>query len=391
MDRRQVLAGMAAMGVVGTLNPSALLCAQTSEPQTSEPERVWPPPCLAHSYLPETRQMLGPVKTCIEESPNNRVEIREYGPDRKLLAFRTERDGKVLDSSSERDHSETYDAQGRILSNRWAVGDGTFGETFYEYDEAGRQTTMTFSRNSNRTEYFYDADGIMKTCIETFDPKNPDQANMPHAFWGSRTLGVPRGGSAVTTYDVRDDVLCGGCGKQHRTSNPVEIRILTADGRLVSEYVRKYDASSRVVEEKTLQQNDGLFFLEQMTPEQKAAWPPEEAQAWAKQLNEMRGKLPPETRYKCDEQGRVIEKRDRNRLFAQTTTIDYNDRGDIERKHETFTDKSVLIRNELPEDTDVHYSYQYDSYGNWTERTMTVANDGSSVYTSRTRRVLTYY
>ena len=35
MDRRQVLAGMAAMGVVGSVNPSVLLRAQSSEPQSS--------------------------------------------------------------------------------------------------------------------------------------------------------------------------------------------------------------------------------------------------------------------------------------------------------------------------------------------------------------------
>ena len=67
MDRRQVLAGMAAMGVVGSLNPSALLRAQTSEPQASEPEGSWPPGA-AHLYNPEVhRELLGPVKMCIEE------------------------------------------------------------------------------------------------------------------------------------------------------------------------------------------------------------------------------------------------------------------------------------------------------------------------------------
>jgi len=336
--------------------------------------------------------MLGPVKRCIEERPGGWVQTNEYGPDHKLMAFSTERDGNT-NSHSEGDHSETYDAEGRLLSNRWAVGDGTFGETYYEYDEAGRRTAMTFSQNSNRTEYLYDADGIMKKCIETFDPKNPDGFNMPHAFLGSSStlFDVPRGGSAVTNYDVRDDVLCGGCGKQHRTSNPVKMRILTADGRLVSEYVRKYDASSRVVEEKTLQQNDGLLFLDRMTPEQKAAFTPEGAQAYAKELNEMRGKLPPETRYKYDSQGRLIEKRERNVLREQTTTIEYNDHGDIERRRETFTDNSENIQGiRVPEDREERYSYQYDSFNNWTQKVVTY-DFGSESTTETTRRTITYY
>lgn len=321
------------------------------------------------------------------------MQTNEYGPDHKLMAFSTERDGKT-NSHSEGDHSETYDAEGRLLSNRWAVGDGTFGETYYEYDEAGRRTAMTFSQNSNRTEYLYDADGIMKKCIETFDPKNPDGFNRPHAFLGSSStlFDVPRGGSAVTTYDVRDDVVCGGCGKQHRTSNPVEMRILTADGRLVSEYVRKYDASSRVVEEKTLQQNVGLLFLERMTPEQKAAWHAEEAEAVAKQLDErQRGKLPPESRYKYDARGRLIKKLERDMFQEHTTTIDYNDRGDIERRRETYTDNSVNVReNRLPEDRETRYAYQYDSFGNWTEKVVAL-DFGSGSTTETTRRTITYY
>jgi two-component system, NarL family, nitrate/nitrite response regulator NarL len=40
MDRRQLLAGMAAIGVVGPLNLSKFLLAQSSEPQTSDPQQV---------------------------------------------------------------------------------------------------------------------------------------------------------------------------------------------------------------------------------------------------------------------------------------------------------------------------------------------------------------
>jgi hypothetical protein len=349
----------------------------------------WPPPCLAHHYNPETRHMLGPVKRCVEERPGGWVHTTEYGPDHKLIAFTDERDGKIVESCSESDHSETYDSQGRLLSNRSAKGDGTFGENFYHYDEAGRRTAMTNNQNTNWTEYLYDANGFLKTCIETFDPTRPAGANMPHAFLGSSIhIGVPAGGSAVTTYDERDDTVCGHCGEKHHGSqSPTEMRILTADGRLVGQYVRKYDESGRVVEEKTLQQNDGLLFLDRMTPEQKAAWPPEQAQAFAKEINERCGKLPPETRYKYDSQGHLIEKRERSAFVEQTTTIDYNDRGDVTRRLMTFTAGDRPSQVAL----DTHYSYQYDRFNNWTEKVVTDDAGGSRKRESTTRRTITYY
>jgi hypothetical protein len=319
------------------------------------------------------------------------VHTSEYGPDRKLIAYSFEYNGKV-DAHSSSEDSETYDAQGNLLSNRWANGDGTFGETFYEYDEAGRQRLMTNNQNSNRTEYLYNVDGLLTTCIETFDPNNPAGTDSSHAFLGSRTFGVPTGGSAITTYDNRDNVVCNRCGKKHSTENPIELRILTADGQLVSQWVRKWDASGRLEEEKPLQQNDGLLFLERMTPEQRTTLTPEQVQAIAKQLNEMRGKLPPRTRYKYDAQGRLIEKRDRDILYEHTTAIEYNDQGDIKRRRETYTDNSVNAQgNRLPEDMDTRFSYQYDSY-NWTEKVVTcTGSPASRSWASTTRRTITYY
>jgi len=97
------------------------------------------------------------------------------------------------------------------------------------------------------------------------------------------------------------------------------------------------------------------------------------------------------TRCKYDAQGRLIEKRERNILFEQTTTIDYNDRGDIARKRETYTDNSVNIQgNRQRDDTDTRFSYQYDSYNNWTEKVVTL-DFGSESRTWTMRRTITYH
>lgn len=98
-------------------------------------------------------------------------------------------------------------------------------------------------------------------------------------------------------------------------------------------------------------------------------------------------------------------------FFEQTTTIEYNNHGDKERERQTFKNNSVFPRGAswtfddegntvvsnpkpedtqrdyLPADTDVRYSYQYDSFNNWTERVVT-REDGSK---STARRTITYY
>jgi hypothetical protein len=45
------------------------------------------------------------------------------------------------------------------------------------------------------------------------------------------------------------------------------------------------------------------------------------------------------------------------------------------------------ILRDLPSDSDIRYGYQYDNYGNWTEKIET-RDDGSSF---TTRRTITYY
>jgi len=127
MDRRQLLTGLVAMGVVGFL-------LRYRGPKPSAPQSCRPSPGAAHD--PETRELLGPVKKCIEEGPGG-VTTYEYGPDRKLLRSRIEHDGKIVYDSLQSSFSETRDAQGRLLSQRWPMADGTFGENFYEYDKAG--------------------------------------------------------------------------------------------------------------------------------------------------------------------------------------------------------------------------------------------------------------
>jgi hypothetical protein len=125
-----------------------------------------------------------------------------------------------------------------------------------------------------------------------------------------------------------------------------------------------------------------------MSPEQRAQLSPEQIQAFSEHLNKL-GKRPDGATYTYDSNGRVIKKCERNMVFEHTTTILYNEHGDKAGERQTFKDNSVALERlpHLPSDTDTRYTYQYDSYGNWTERIET-RDDG---FTVTTRREITYY
>ena len=339
---------------------------------------------------------------CIAETEfdgRKSVEITEYGPGGKWLSTRHETDGRLTyDSSSpELVHDEVRDSQGRLIKST----DGKVGqhlrETEYIYDDAGRLLTYIHYGFSH-TEYHYAADGS-STSVETFDPKTIEQyGNAVCDEWESTTIGagVPMGGSVTTTYD--------------RNQNPTELQVRSGEGVLVKHMVRTYDAEGRLMEEKLLEKNRGFLFLERlerMPPEQRPC--PERMQVFAKGMNVIdRGKLPLGTKYTYDDQDRLVQKRERNALDEQTTIIEYNKQGDRSRWRQTFKDNSVVpmgakwcfdedgnpvITDPGPEgnyrrtDIDIRYAYQYDSYGNWTEKVESRNDELEFI----TRRTITYY
>jgi hypothetical protein len=112
--------------------------------------------------------------------------------------------------------------------------------------------------------------------------------------------------------------------------------------------------------------------------------------------------------------GRVTQLRETNFVFEKTTTILYNDHGDVMKVNMTFGDNAAVLHSvsysvdeegnltpsevpdatpqhlPLPPSEEVHYSYQYDSYGNWTQQT-TTRGLGSGTPAGEHRRTLTYY
>ena len=352
----------------------------------------------------ERAGLRGPVRTCLEENtlPDGRKysNVSEYSPDGSLLTTRVHnQDG------SEWLTSRTYDTDGRLAK----VVSGMLGdpdlETIYVYNDAGKLSAITNNGGQGgRTGFQYDEQGY-KTSIQTFDPKVLERVQNS-AFGGSpwdaaveAGIGVPHAGSVTTTYDQNDQ--------------PTELQIRDPAGRLVSRLVRKYDEHGHLSEEKPFLENPALLFLDKLSAEDRAKLTPAQINALSSGMRTLLGgQAPAGTSFSYDSQGRLFETRERNMVFEKTTTILYNDRGDKAEERTSFIPNSVIPigvphsidehgalapsepakpqTSPLPEQSEVHYEYQYDSHGNWTQQIANeVSNYGPS---SRARnRKLTYY
>ncbi len=353
----------------------------------------------------EKVRLRGPVRTCIEE--NNLPDgskystASEYSPDGRLLTTRMHNpDG------SEWLTTRIYDADGRLAKIVSGKPGESGSETVYVYHESGRLLAITNNGGEGgRTDFHYDEQD-RKTSIQHFDPSVLERAQNS-AFSGSpwdaaigAGIGVPLGGNITTIYDEND--------------LPTEAQIRDAAGGLVSRFVRKYDANGQISEEKPFLENPALMFLDRFPAEERAKLNPEQINALSNSIRTvMGGRVPAGTSFSYDSQGRVSKTRERNMVFEKITATFYNAQGDKAEERTTFTANSVIPvgvshsidergalvpsqpaverqASPVPEQSEVHYAYQYDSHGNWTQQTV---NDiSSSVASSSIRnRKLTYY
>jgi hypothetical protein len=204
-------------------------------------------------------------------------------------------------------------------------------------------------------------------------------------------VGVPVGGTLTLVYDNGDKAI--------------EAQFRDDEGRIVNRLIRTYDANGRVLEEKSIQENPELLFDDCDSTEQQPEFsdPEEEIFQTAMTLT-LRGQLPSGISYTRDTQGRVIEMREGSFAFFKLTTTRYNKQGYKAGEQIAFVGKSVSPIGataskpavELPISTvvrvqsDIHYAYEYDGNGNWTQQTQidrTRPNNPSIV----SRRTLTYF
>lgn len=389
MNRRRFL-GVTIGGIAAGATEFPVANSQSTETQS--------PSSAPRSMLTdrEKAELRGPVRTCGEEItyPNGKyLTTTEYSLDGKLLSTRTS-----YADGSEWLTTRTYDANGQLVK----IASGKSGEpgieSFYAYDETGRLLSITNSpEKGDRTDFRYDEQG-RKTTTQAFDPKTL-QSGQNAMFGGSpwdaaqAGFGVPAGGNVTTIYDEND--------------NPTEAQVHDAQGRLVSRFVRTYDANGRIVGEDQILENPALLMPEELNDKQ--------LEALNKAMKSMlSGRNGTGRSYTYDPQGRVIEVRDRNSVLETVTTTSYNEHGDKSEERVTRTGNRAfphleaftmdengtitpdrisngpLVPEELLKLEVIEYRYEYDRYGNWTEQTV-VHHSESNDYSDVRGRTLTYY
>jgi hypothetical protein len=192
---------------------------------------------------------------------------------------------------------------------------------------------------------------------------------------------LPGGGTATTTYDEND--------------RPVEVRILNAQGTEVSRAVGVYDQQGHITEEKQILDDPLNLF-----PADVRAGILAQSGASATDLRDQLKKVMGghegmhSEAYSYDEQGRVKETR--RRVFNQDEKIEtiYNEQGDVAVEITRTLPPSSDQEQTFPaQNSEAHFTYQYDDHGNWAEKvTSNSSSTGAPFETTGTiRRTLTYF
>jgi YD repeat-containing protein len=343
----------------------------------------------------EKAGLRGPVESCTVENTTpagprthawRTVTTTKYDPDGR--AYET---GYVNNDGTKGVQSLTYDSEGHLLRAAWNDQAGE-RSTIYNYDSQGRLTSIT-GQGDWTTTFEYDDQGpktrIVKSTREASTAENRSPFGVSIDTGDDLFIAPPPGGSVKTSYNERDQAL--------------ESRVYASDGELMSRLTRAYDAKGRVAELSYVIENLGLMF----SPETR-----ERAAAEPGALEELsRPMVMVRISYSYDDQNRVAEKHDHTGFARETVTkITYNDHGDEIEEISTATghlnppeseaggggssSSGALRPKPLPDEhTDVRFDYQYDSVGNWTEKTVSSPADGDKPARtwSVTRRTITYY
>jgi YD repeat-containing protein len=316
----------------------------------------------------ESAGLRGPVADC-----NVEVTFTPQGPssrDWRMYTNKYNRDGSIYQRGDTSGYeSFTYDGQGRVLTAQ--DESGKFA-AIYTYDVQRRLTGIT--GDPDRTTTFeYDAQG-RKTRIVKSELK-ASSSSVNHIY-GEFLSGIenhdlsgfpPDGGLVKTSFNERDQAT--------------ESQVYDANGNLTSRMSFAYDAKGRVAEFSLVETK--LEFL--LSPETRTRLAADPAAS-----EETRSELLYRISYVYDDENRIVRKDERDVLSEQETItrITYNDHGDEMEEISTSTSPSGS-----PETHVIRFSFQYDSFGNWIEKTVSspATGDKPSMIWSVVRRTITYY
>jgi len=376
MRSQNVKCELAAILLLGSLSTVAAASPRNRQAPQSAAEVVQPQAHVRSDR--EIAGLRGAVERCTVEArydDGNWRMIRErtYDPDGRISQIRsTNFDGTNVSTDVK---SFTYDGDGHLLRTVSEGQDGS-SDILYYYDSQGRLIGVTGEDSRWTTSFEYDDRGRKTRIVRSTDSDmGDDPLGVSVDGNGPDLFAVPPGGGwALTPFDESDQ--------------PIETRVYGSDGELIRRLLRSYDAKGRVVESGYVVES--LESLREVLRETESGLRsnPEALEA---QLARLLGDQNVFARisYVYDDQGRVSEEHtDWGRSDNMITKITYNDHGDTAEEIQTRSN-----RPNSPEEIETRFDYQYDSFGNWTERVISArrtANERSTV--SRIdRRTITYY
>jgi hypothetical protein len=362
MDRRQLLFGATALGLVTNVNLNHPLIAQVGE-ATRGSRRI----------SDRLRAGLrGPVKTCSDFFWKRADSVcdTEYGTDGRMLGWRFRSSQSSGGSRVEHVYSYervySYDGMGRLIGIT-----GGSAETYEVYDEKGKKAWLPTgpSKADVSDDFHYDEQG-KKTRVRTVPPR-PDQLGFTVIF-DSKMFEVTEegrslnGGGSVTTRYNDDD-------------QPIECLVRDAHGELLTQIFHNY-TNGRLISETLVIVRENF----EATREMRERFSDEQARANIAKTRAFLGQLQGlriESSYVYDDD-RVIRRLTQMGNFKQDESMTYNEQGD-----EAWT---VMIRSGVDDErSEFRYVYEYDRHANWTERTTINTERPSDPNTHR--RTFAYY
>jgi hypothetical protein len=352
MDRRQLLFGASALGLVTNLNLNHPLIAQVANAvmgsrRLSDRERAG---------------LRGPVKTCSDLIGTGIGTNTDYSPDGRLLGYRAVGafPGLALLSMSDSVDvtTEIYDKQ----SNKTKVCRVSIGVTDeFQYDEQGRKTR------------------VRKVSPSSILTGGDDMAMFEMPFEVAEAGGSLSGGGTVTT-------------RYNENDQPIESLVRNSGGELLMKINHDY-TNGRLISETLVIVRD-IEAMRQME-ERFSENDTEEARAFLGRLQGLRTFLlshPVERSYTYDADDRVIRRLTQMGNFKEDESKTYNFKEDERKTYNEQGDEdwTLKIRSGVDDEREeFRYLYQYDSHGNWTERTE--INTAQPDNPNTQRRTLAYY
>lgn len=317
----------------------------------------------------------GPVSTLRLEIAEWDSDTNSWKPPRHSSMTHFRSDGQISEveyqhpdgsiSRSTRD----YDDAGRATESRNRTNNGPETKDLYQYDNSGRLIRVVavdqLGAQSDAATYSYDDSG--RKTAKLFLSIDLDNGSM--AFSASSD-GDSQQSDETIWYDIK-----------HRF-----LRRVT--------FTR--DSSGKLLKEDIHLDESSFGGFGQASPEEREAL----MAAMTKLLGADR--VMASTSYVYDNLGRTIERRIQiASLGDDRTTYQYDDHGNpveevrVNTQREMQSDESgnSHLINETSQTNRIHYDYQYDAYGNWTERIVSSRSDNSSPLqcSNVERREISYY